>query len=370
MTLNGNRLMVIDPGLRLWGSERALMATLAELAADWNQVCVVTPPDAELAGALQNYPVTALTAPIGDLHRQGRLVRLRALWHLARLIRRRRVDQIYLNQAGMCRIVQLLAWVFSLPLVIHVRLAEDLPRVASLRSTPRVPLTLILVSDNLKRLYSSLKRPDQPPRAITAYDPVERDWRAKLSQSPDRDIACVGRLSVGKGQAVLVQAMAMLPLAARAATLDIIGAGIPGDPFAADLDRQVAQAELGDQVRMLGFRDDVESLLPRYRVLAVPSHYESLGLVTIEAWAAGILPVASAESGGTAELIGRSGGGILYPGHAAEALADALERALAMTPAQRAGLIAKGRNWAAENLSLAQFRDSLSGVLFHQKGSA
>jgi D-inositol-3-phosphate glycosyltransferase len=89
------------------------------------------------------------------------------------------------------------------------------------------------------------------------------------------------------------------------------------------------RAELGlsSQVRFLGAQP--QELLPAYYAaadaVAVPSHYESFGLVALEAMACGT-PVLASNVGGLATTIEDGRSGMLFPVNDHHALADRLER--------------------------------------------
>jgi glycosyltransferase involved in cell wall biosynthesis len=74
-------------------------------------------------------------------------------------------------------------------------------------------------------------------------------------------------------------------------------------------------------VRMLGFRDDVDALLPHASAVIVPSREEPFGLAAIEAMACGV-PVVGFAVGGLREVL--AGAGLAIPPQDTEAMAAAL----------------------------------------------
>jgi len=77
--------------------------------------------------------------------------------------------------------------------------------------------------------------------------------------------------------------------------------------------------------------------------LVMPSRFESLSLVTLEAFALGVPVLANTESEVLAEQVRDSGAGEAYRG--TRALRRGLLRALARTPAERAALGEAGRRY-------------------------
>ena len=145
----------------------------------------------------------------------------------------------------------------------------------------------------------------------------------------------VGRLRIRKGVEVLLEAMKRLP----DARLLIAGDG----EHRASLERRAAELELGAAVRFLGRCDAsrVRGLLRRARALVVPSIYEGMPLVVLEAMEAGVPVIASAVSG-IPEVVEDGETGWLVPPEEPAALADALAAAWT-DPAEAARRGAAGR---------------------------
>jgi glycosyltransferase involved in cell wall biosynthesis len=148
----------------------------------------------------------------------------------------------------------------------------------------------------------------------------------------------VGRLRIRKGVEVLLEALREIP----GAVLRIAGDG----EHRAALER--AAADLGPAVSFLGTRDAarVRTLLRGAAALVVPSIYEGMPLVVLEAMEAGVPVVASAVSG-IPEVVVDGETGWLVPPEDPSALARALKEVLADPPeARRRG--EAGRRRAAE----------------------
>jgi glycosyltransferase involved in cell wall biosynthesis len=106
----------------------------------------------------------------------------------------------------------------------------------------------------------------------------------------------------------------------------------------------------------------VTPVLATAAVLACPSHREPLGRVVLEAWDAGCLPVVYAGSGGAAEVVGASGGGLIYESQTPDCLAAALSRALSTPAAERARMVSKGRTWARANCDAEAYGRALAAI--------
>lgn len=356
------RVLIIDPGMKLWGSERALLATIPSLAQAHETIVLMAPSGAEIWTQPEARFATPHPAPIFNLHRSGAFAKLKAAAAIFWACRRHNISKVYLNQAGLCRIVHVITRALSLPLAIHVRLVEDIPRCARLRAAPTVPVDLVFVSDDMRMKYQ--REGDQNLRAVTAYDPYVLAPVSAAPEGRSKSFVCVGRISEHKGQATLIEALSFLNSSGLTVEADILGAANPSDPFSDLLKDQIAARGIQARVNFLGYRRDVADLMRSYRFSVIPSRYESLGRVVMEAWDAGALPICSRDSGGAAEIVTKSGGGLLYDGHDPTALAAAMQTALAMPEADRLARVQHGRNWVVANMSLERYRDALEGVLY------
>ncbi|MFT7465531.1 MAG: glycosyltransferase involved in cell wall biosynthesis, partial [Pseudohongiellaceae bacterium] len=136
-------------------------------------------------------------------------------------------------------------------------------------------------------------------------------------------LICVGRLAPQKDHPTLLKALAKLP---ECVTLLVVG----GDPFGdgeAQLSALADELALGDRARFLGIRHDVPDLLAASDLFVLPSLWEGLGLVFLEAMAVK-LPVVASNVSAIPEVIADGVSGWLVPPGEPQALADALENAL------------------------------------------
>ncbi len=108
----------------------------------------------------------------------------------------------------------------------------------------------------------------------------------------------VARLAEQKGHALLLDALPAI----RAAHPDVIVLLAGEGPLLTPTARAIAAKGLAGTVRMLGTRSDVADLMTLADLLVLPSAFEGLPLVALEAMAAG-LPVVATVAPGNAEAI-------------------------------------------------------------------
>jgi D-inositol-3-phosphate glycosyltransferase len=173
----------------------------------------------------------------------------------------------------------------------------------------------------------------------------------------ERLILFVGRIEPLKGIDTLLEAVSLLQQQHPAALENVRVGLIGGNPHApdAELSRLLAlhaQLKLGETVEFLGARD--QNQLPDYyaaaSVVVMPSHYESFGMVALEAMAMGT-PVIASRVGGLAHLVRDGETGFLMPPRQPQALADRLhclltDDALLKELSTQAQQYAQTYNWA------------------------
>lgn len=137
----------------------------------------------------------------------------------------------------------------------------------------------------------------------------------------DTPVLCaLGRFDPWKGFDTLIEALAQIPRA----VLLLAGQGEGEAALRAIAER----SGVSDRVHFLGWLDDRAALFRRADICVVPSHHEPLGNVVLEAWSAGC-PVVAAASEGPSWLIEPGINGMLVPPANVEALAHALNAAIA-----------------------------------------
>ena len=195
---------------------------------------------------------------------------------------------------------------------------------------------------------------------LERFAPIPREEaKAHMGIPPcNRSIMFAGRIEPLKGIDTLLQAMALIqsryPEVAEKVCLAIIG----GDPWSDNPDLEMARlqamrTQLGihDFVTFLGAKDQNE--LPYYysaaEMVIMPSHYESFGMVALEAMAMGT-PVMASEVGGLAFLVRDGENGFHVPSRDPEALASRIYELLtneecAQTLGRQAQIHAQDFGW-------------------------
>ena len=162
----------------------------------------------------------------------------------------------------------------------------------------------------------------------------------------------MARLTAWKGQGVLVEAAARLQQAGSlgAAVIVLAGDAQGRTAYVEGLRHQIAQAGLGERVRLVGHVEDVAAAyLAAHATVVASIEPEAFGRTAVEAAAMGC-PVIATAIGAPPETVlaepvvaGDAITGWLVPPHDAEALAKRLAEVLALGPAERSAMAARAR---------------------------
>ncbi|MFC7594492.1 glycosyltransferase family 4 protein [Terrabacter sp. GCM10028922] len=200
-------------------------------------------------------------------------------------------------------------------------------------STHRLVVNLVTDEDRLLReAYPRLAIPTVvigngvDTERLRPPTPGEREAaRAALGLGPDqRVVLFIGNEFGRKGLPLLVDAVSRL---GPDSVLVVVG-GTP-DLVAAEAGREPA-VRLGARLRFAGAQPDPRPWLHAADVLAMPSAYESYGLVVLEALACGV-PVVATATGCVPDVVTDGVNGAVVDG-TAEALAQGLGQVLAADP--------------------------------------
>ena len=150
--------------------------------------------------------------------------------------------------------------------------------------------------------------------------PVARRWRERYLSTPLKPLWVIaGRLEEQKGHDVLFEALSRLVKNGLDFTLIVAGDG----SRRSWLEQQALSLGLSPRVQFVGQLEDVGSLLAASDAVLLPSRWEGLPLVLLEAMARG-RPIVATAVGGVGDVLTDGVNGTLVPAGDVEALAEAL----------------------------------------------
>ncbi|MET4638113.1 glycosyltransferase [Mycetocola sp. 2940] len=170
-----------------------------------------------------------------------------------------------------------------------------------------------------------------PDRVVVVSPGVDADLFSPAASQPAHPgyVVVAARLEPLKGLDLAIEAIAALPDGIRPELVIAGGPTTGHDAYPAELREHARAHGLADGIRFLGpqSREDLATLLRGARMLLVPSHSETYGLVALEAAASGI-PVVATASGGLVEAVEHGVTGLLVDSRNPAAWTDAVRRLL------------------------------------------
>jgi len=348
------KIVHLETGRHLYGGARQV-ASLLNALSDVDHVLVCR-PQAAIAAVVDPH-VRVVEMPLhGDLD-------LRAKEKLRRVLEREQPDVLHVHsRAGADRFGGRAARCLGVRAVLTRRVDNPEPRAWARRKFRNYDVIAAISTPIAHWLRHEVRVPAQRVTKIAsgidiaAFDD-SRAARANLVQQYDIEpgqplIAAAGQLIERKGHDVLLRALPSIVARHRRLKLLIFGRG----PREAALRAQARSLGIAEHVIFAGFVPRLEQLLAGFDVFVHPARREGLGLVVLEALAAGV-PVVAGSAGGLVDAIEDECTGLLVPPGDPGALTAAVLRLLENEALARE-LVGNGRARVAERFDL---RDMAAG---------
>ena len=308
--------------LDLGGAEKALVRLAGGLKnAGWN-VNVVSLRDA----GVMSIPLEERGIPIQALN-CGSLADPRTVPRLASILRAQQPDFLvcFLHQANI--VGRLAGRLAGVPHVVSgVRVADRRKWITWIDGlTQSLSSHYFAVSQEVAAVHGQ-RCGIAPEKMSVLYNGVDIPDHVPERKSGDENtfrLLFVGRLTKQKRPLDLVHAVEQLPDELRKRVrVDYLGDG----ELRSFLQKAINSAGLHDQIHIHGHRPDVDSWMARADVLVLPSSWEGLPNVVLEAMAVR-LPVVAAAVDGVLEILNHDATGLLYKSGNISELAAALSLA-------------------------------------------
>ncbi len=181
-------------------------------------------------------------------------------------------------------------------------------------------------SEREEALRLRIARPERLVKVENGIDP----WPYRWAEPPDPEnslfmgreffprIGTVGLLNAAKGHDTLVRAFSMLQSRFPDAGLAIVGEGALRNR----LEALVSKLGVEDSVFITGYRRDVPSLLKELDLFVLPSRWEGMPYVLMEAMASG-MPAVATDVNGSRDIMEHGKTGLVVPRDDPGALASA-----------------------------------------------
>lgn len=326
------------------GGERQLLWQAERLAERGHRVLVAARPDQPLAERAR-----AAGLPVIPCQPRFEMDPLAAL-ALRRAIEREDVDVVHAHTAHGVALGALATRHTRAKLVITRHSDFHLRRNAGTRWKYARVDGLIAISSAARRAMIASGLPASRIEVI----PGGADQRRTIVPA---DACTLAALGVACGAPLIVQVSQLVShkdpltfvraIAAARACVPALHAVLVGDgPLRTEVERAVAEHELGDVLHVAGYRQDADALLAAADVVTLSSTEDALPSVLFDALHLG-KPIVATLAGGIPEIVEHGRSGVLVPVGDARALGDAIARVLT-DPAHARSLAAGAMSRAPE----------------------
>lgn len=333
------------------GAEEHVFSLLAGLPPDRFQVTLVCPP---LAYPLfKRLEADHLRVACLHLHKFSQFSAMR---QLASILWREKIEIAHAHQFGATLFLAPIARVCRVPRVVETVHVREAWRRGWLKRSFLIDRLVYILVDRLIAVSKAIStfliedkhchpskialiyngRDLNHYRAAGGGDAVRREFGVAPS---DLLLVHVGRMSPQKGHAVLFKALPAVVQKFPQTKVLLVGEG----DLSESLQNIVKRMELENRVVFAGFRSDIPRFLEAADLVVLPSLFEGLPLIAIEAAGVSRAMVATAVDG-TPEIVLDGQTGLLAPPDDSDRLADAIVKLLGDEPLRRQMGIAARRH--------------------------
>jgi len=342
------KVLYLITELNIGGAERVVEQLATQLSRGHYNVSVACLYD---PGAIAD-EITASGVPVVNLGMQSKWD-LAAAYRLFRLLRNKRIQILHSHLFHANLLAALVGRLANTPIIIATRHSIDIDGMGRERVNRWVRSlcdAVVAVSKEVREAELQRSRTG-PSKVVMIPNGVQIETFTKISQAdvealrqklrihPNTAvIGTVASFNEYKGHTYLIDATVRILEQLPDTKVLLVGGG----PLRSQMEDKAEALGLLDYIIFTGIRQDIPRILSTLDLFVLPSLWEGMPIVLLEAMAAG-LPVVATRVGGIPEVVEHGVTGLLVPPRDPEALAQAIiallqdrERAEAMGQAGRA----------------------------------
>jgi glycosyltransferase involved in cell wall biosynthesis len=361
------KILFVTPFSWLYGEALSLLQLVRSLDRSQFSPTVITTGDGPLVAQLREADVPVQSIKMPYLSRRGKqavdfaISLMPVSLKISNFIRSENIDLVY-NNTLLNPYGAFASYLAGVPCVWHVR---EVGRDSSMRRnfiklTAFLATRLVVVSKSVKELYSE----DERDKVRVVYNGIDPAYfnpnlfnRSAIREAydirPDQPvISMIARMHPSKHHDDLLTAVARLAETWPDLMVLLVGDG----PEEESIKDQINQRGMEQNVRMLGYMEDVREVLAASDLFVLPSEHEAFGRAVAEAMLME-KPVVATAVGGLPELISPDTG-LLVPAGCPEELGDAMQSIIS-EPDKGYRMGQRGRKRAMTHFSLDRYVDQM-----------
>jgi glycosyltransferase involved in cell wall biosynthesis len=288
------------------------------------------------ANGVKIVPIPSLVRRISPLND------IRALYDLVRIIKTEKPDVVHTHTSKAGILGRMAAKIARVPLIVHTphghvffgHFGPILSRIFLWVERLFAPLTdrVVALTDRESRDYTDLNvYPEDKLVQIHSGVDIEKfkqvpvnavEKKRALGLDPNGlVVGFIGWLLPVKGPMHLLKAMEDVWQDHDDTILVFIGKG----DLDVDLRAEALRSNANDRINFVGWRNDIDEIMPIFDIFVLPSLNEGMGRVLVEAMAAG-KPIVASNVGGIPDLVQHDYNGLLVPPGDEKALAASIKQ--------------------------------------------
>jgi hypothetical protein len=306
------RILFFHHGGSLYGSDRVFLSIIKSVSLDYEPI-IILDHKGPLVKKLKRYTKKIYIHRLGVLRRKKSFIKIGLEFFLS-LFYINKIFKKYSPHACCTNTTVILsgALVSKLKGVKHVWFVHEHPKTKLERTV--LGLFLKSFSDIVVVPSKSVKNWVLGKVKLIPYvEAIEtKDKRKKIKPGKNKfTLGCVGMIHPKKGQAFALEIFKFIIKKRKDLKLVIVGGQISGyEDYYENLREKIRKENLGDFVSIIGFKDNILSLMREFDVIFIPSQYEEpFPLVAQEAMFLG-KPVIATRVGGLKELVKEGKNGV------------------------------------------------------------
>ncbi len=359
------KILMTESSTTMGGQELAVLLHARGLLKRGHQVRLILEPGSPIWEKANRMGLPVEAVPMRRLKYPSAILAFRS-------IMRRDIPQVlHLNSSRDSWIGTLAARLVRVsPKVVRTRhISTPLNKNLTTRLLYRHLVDRVIVTGGETTRRAMVERDGLEPSRVIAFPigidldefkpaPPRQNLRVELGLPSDhRLVGLISYLRTYKGHEYFIEAASLLLPRAKNVTFVIVGEG----PEESAIQARIAELGLTEQVKMLGFREDLLDVFRSLDIFVIPSvEGDTIPQVLMQALALG-LPVVSTTVGSIPDVIQDGETGFMVPPKNAAALADRIEILLDDQDLRRS-LGARGHSLIESHYSLDRMLDRLEKV--------
>ncbi|MGO4910232.1 glycosyltransferase family 4 protein [Pseudorhodobacter sp. W20_MBD10_FR17] len=365
---NKPEIICVHQGYELYGSDRTFISTLIAFREKYEdaQIVAIIPREGRLSAALLDLDFNVEIENIWVIRKSHGLLGntyalLRLPFRVARAWLRIRKARFHYINTSVILDYSLASRFASNPGFLHIHEIASHNVTAVLRSIARISGAFMLFNSQATKLGMRLDG-DVVLNGVPGPSKISSLAARKGSSHPVR-ILMIGRVNRWKGQDLLLEAIANLPIdIASAIEVLFVGDAFEGGPEMTKLKELVNQLNLRCSIKIEGFVDSPSEIYRWSDIVIIPSKTpEPFGLVATEAMSHA-RPTISAQHGGLLEITVHEETGLFFTPNDVCALSLAIQR-LVVNESERIQFGENGRIRYLTSFTEETYKNRLTEVI-------